>query len=674
MVTEELSLDKFGSIGGSYFEVLIALALDDLGYVEGENYLASWAKKCVPGTWIEADFIISAKKDRSKDPLNNGRIVFAVGHATSENSAGMKFHRDVEQLLEVKALPNGDEYRVVDILFCCPRETMGGWSKELVAINEAIFDDHLIVWKHDWGRRLLYCIQQSASKVTEGTIEAKKDRLRTLIDSSPAFTRSFRELRAHLATMLDRKTSGSKIQSMFVAERAERPTRMARELLIKEPRETDFKRGLLQALALNDWELELLYENHQRNRSRRCSLEKLATEKGMSPADFEKWWARLGLLAVKIGSLRREVEEPGTELTEDEVRWFQASDQLAYVFEHFDLAALREVAQSVSTVAPKLVPYLLDLRDLKRPERICKVLADSVPINFVDLCRQCFENAQWKGMPMPRLLVLEVAKAALRTLDKKYSYDVIANESDNTALINNPFTVRFIAGKQGNFDSPAVLAGLNGMTKRMRRVPARYFATHQLSILERFVYERFDGLVKQPKESVLDALIDAEIRAFAVNIGAKVTQAVVQGIPSVFNQFAGGDASGVNFEVPYVVKLTDERQILIHRVNANDGHSADKRKEFSSKIRSVRYQLARGGSVRGRADLAAAVLVIDGNWTRTDTDDWQSHIRMLTVAGWDYVVFPDQLATALNGIKSDPKLKGVRVSTAPAVTARTGSS
>ena len=45
---------------------------------------------------------------------------------------------DVEQLLEVKALPNGDEYRVVDILFCCPRETMGGWSKELVAINEAI--------------------------------------------------------------------------------------------------------------------------------------------------------------------------------------------------------------------------------------------------------------------------------------------------------------------------------------------------------------------------------------------------------------------------------------------------------------------------------------------------------------------------------------------------------
>ena len=44
---------------------------------------------------------------------------------------------------------------VVDILFCCPRETMGGWSSDLIAINEAIFDDHLIVWKYDWGIGLL---------------------------------------------------------------------------------------------------------------------------------------------------------------------------------------------------------------------------------------------------------------------------------------------------------------------------------------------------------------------------------------------------------------------------------------------------------------------------------------------------------------------------------------
>ena len=64
-----LNLEKFGSIGGDYFEHLIAVALDELGYVEGDTYLASWAKKCVPGTWIEADFIISKKTDKTKDPL-----------------------------------------------------------------------------------------------------------------------------------------------------------------------------------------------------------------------------------------------------------------------------------------------------------------------------------------------------------------------------------------------------------------------------------------------------------------------------------------------------------------------------------------------------------------------------------------------------------------------------
>jgi hypothetical protein len=657
MATEELSLEKFGSIGGSYFEVLIALALDDLGYVEGENYLASWAKKCVPGTWIEADFIISSKKDRSKDPLNNGRIVFAVGHATSENSAGMKFHRDVEQLLEVKALPNGDEYRVIDILFCCPRETMGGWSKEFVAINEAVFDDHLIVWKHDWGRRLLYCIQQSAAKVTEGTPAAKKERLRSLIAASPAFTRSFGEFRSHLSTMLGRKTSASKIHDMFVAEREQRPHRLARDLLIREPRETDFKRGLLQALALNDWELELLYENHQRNRSGRCSLEKLAAEKGVPSTEFDKLWVRLGLLAVRVGTLRREVEEPGTELTEDEVRWFQASEQLAYVFEHFDLAALREVARTVPKVAPNLMPYLLDLRDLSRAELMCAVLHKSGPRKFVELCQECYANDPWQGIGMPRLLIFEVAKSAVASSDRAYSYDVLANESGNNRLIQYPGFFRGIhPGKRGNPETPEFLDGCRSLAQRLSGLGARYFDVNRGKILGRFVYDRFDGLVKQPKESVLDALVDAQVRTFAGDISATVGSAMQTGIESALGVFAGTANSGVNVEVPYVLHLKGRGDIYIHRV-MSDGGVGHKRKEFSSKVRSIRYASTPDGKVRRRSSLLATILIIDGNWVTPDLADQLTAIRMLTVAGWDHVVFPDQLAAALTRVKADLKLK-----------------
>ena len=667
MATEQLSLEKFGSIGGSYFEVLVALALDDLGYVEDDTYLASWAKKCVPGTWIEADFIISSKKDRTADPLNRGRIVFAVGHATSEDSARMKFHRDVEQLVEVKALPNGDEYRVIDILFCCPRETMGGWSEELVAINEAIFDDHLIVWKHDWGRRLLYCVQQSASKVTEGAPGEKKKRLSSLIAASPAFQRAFGDFRSHLSGLLGSKASASKIQSMFAAERVERPTRLARKLLIDEPRETDFKRGLLQALALNDWELEILYENHVRNQEGRCSLERLVAEREMPAGDFDRWWARLTLLGVKIGSLRREVEVPGTELSEDEVRWFDASDQLAYVFDHFDLAALREVAGSVPTVAPNLLPYLLDLRDMSRPERICKALASSTPAQFVSLSQDCFKSGEWKGMAMPRLLTLEVAKAAIRTLDKKYSYDVIANESGNAALIKNPFTVRFIAGKLGKFDSPPVIAGLKGVAQRLRTIPARYLSTHESTILERFVYERFDGMVKQPKESVLDALVDAQIRAFGKEVGATVGSAMKSGIESALGVFAGTANSGVNVEIPYVLHIAGRGDIYVHRV-MSDGGVGHKRKEFASKVRSIRYVTSSAGRLVKRPSLLGTILIIDGNWVTPDLEDQLTAIRMLTVAGWDYVVFPDQLSGAFDSLKIGLKLKNASTKLTKAVT------
>ena len=42
MDTSDLNLEKFGSIGGDYFEILIAIALDELGYVEGETYIPSW--------------------------------------------------------------------------------------------------------------------------------------------------------------------------------------------------------------------------------------------------------------------------------------------------------------------------------------------------------------------------------------------------------------------------------------------------------------------------------------------------------------------------------------------------------------------------------------------------------------------------------------------------------
>jgi len=656
----QLSLDKFGSIGGDYFEHLVAVALDELGYVEGETYIASWANKCVPGTWIEADFIISRKSDASHDPLNNGRIVLAIGHATSENSAGMKFHRDVEQLLEVKALSNGGDYRVMDILFCCPRETMGGWSKELVAINEAIFDNSLIVWKHDWGYRLLQQIQLHGEKMTQGDNKAKKRKLAALLEKHPAFRRQFNAFRDHFQTMLSDAQSHSKIHDIFKEERKQLPKRLAMPLLITEAEKTEFKRGLLQVLALNPWEVEILHRNHQENREGKLyPLEKLALEGGMTLRDFNNWWKRLELLSFKIGKCS--IDFVGDEMLDPdskEWRFFAAGKELGYIFNRFNSQTLKAVVAAVPKIAPNLVPYTIDLQDLSRADAICELLLSTTTAKFPKLCNDCFDNDPWKGLSMPRLLPLEIAKSAIRTEIAKYSYDQIATDSKNNDLIRNPFTIKFLAGKQGRFCTQQVSDALKGISKRLKGLSKERLTTERGSVIERHIYDRLDGMVKQPKGSVLDALMDAEIRGFAKQIRATVSSASTQGIPSAFNSLISASAAGVNVEIPYVLTLSDNKKIYIHRVNANDGHAADKRKEFSSKIRSIRYQPAKSGFTQC-TDIFSTILVIDGQWIPESNEDPLSHIRMLTVAGWDYVVYPDQLTQAFCKIENllNPKVK-----------------
>jgi hypothetical protein len=648
----QLTLDKFGSIGGDYFEHLVAVALDELGYVEGDTYVASWAKKCVPGTWIEADFIISNKTDKSKDPLNNGRIVLAIGHATSENSAGMKFHRDVEQLLEVKALANGDEYRVMDILFCCPRETMGGWSKELVAINEAIFDNSLIVWKHDWGMRLLQQIQLHGEKLSQGDNGAKKKKLKDLLSKHTAFRRQFEALRDHLGAMLSDKKSHSRISDIFEEERKQLPKRLAMPLLIDEPEKTDFKRGLLQVLALNSWEVGLLHRNHQENKNGKVyPLEKLALENGMSPEDFDQWWERLQLLSVKLGSCSADfIGDEMLVADAKEWRMFKASKELGYVMERFDRSSLSAVVAAVPRVAPNLVPYTIDLQDLGRANTVCELLHREKRTKFVSLCIECYLNDPWKGMSMPRLLIFEVAKAAIKSKDSRYSYDVIANESGHSKLIQYPGFFRGIhPGKRGNPNTDEFTAGCASVQKRLTGLDSQIFNAERMSILQRFIYERLDGMVKQPKGSVLDALMDAEISNFGKRIGAAVSSATIQGLPSAFNVLIGRDLAGVNVEVPYVLTLKGGKRILIHRVMA-DGGVGHKRKEFASKIRTIRYQSAKRGFELHK-DIAATIIVLDGNWVTPDLEDKLTPFRMLTVAGWDYVVYPDQLSEAFARIE-----------------------
>ena len=673
----KLTLEKFEDLGGKYFEQIVAIALDELGYVEGATYLGAWAQKCVPGTWVEADFIISRKNDKLNDPLNNGRIVLAIGHATSEDSARMKFHRDVEQLLEVKALPNGEEYRVIDILFCCPRETMGGWNKELVEINEAIFDNSLIIWKHDWGRRLLQQIQLHGEKLTQGENSAKRRKLESLLSKHSAFRRQFEAFRDHLSAMLHEKKSHSKIADIFHGERQQLPIRLAIPLIITESGETDFKRGLIQVLALNPWEVKLLHVNHEKNRNGKVvPLEKLALDLGMSQNEFDRWWRRLKLLSVKFGTCSTDF--CGDEILNPDAReWrtFSAGSEFSFVLNHFPMDALFGFSKNIISSSENLSAYTLELRDLSRIDQVLVFIGDALLNDdysrfYEGMCEH-FESGEFLGLERKRLVLLEVAMAVVCSHAPKFSYDKLAKKSGDPNLVSNSNQFRRYPKLQGNPRQAIFQAGCRSLWSALRELPAGWIEKQKPLVLETFISRSLYGMVRQPRagEGALDVLLKETIISFADRVDASVKIAKdYGGEVSAFCAFVGSSAAGVNVEVPYILTLKSGSRILIHRVSASDGNAGHKWKEFSSKIRSIRYEFCEKENFRAINSIHSTVLIIDGNWTRHAVDDPFALIRALQVAGWDYVVYPDQIASALDQIEA--KLGGLRKGAKTAVPTR----
>ncbi len=656
MDTSDLSLEKFGSIGGDYFEILIAIALEELGYIEGETYIPSWHKKCVPGTWIEADFIITDKKAKHKDPINHPKFVFAIGHATSPNSAQMKFHRDVEQLLEVKALPNGDDILVVDILFCCPRETMGGWSKELISINEAIFDDHLIVWRYNWGLGLLKCLQDDSEKLSEGKNESvKKKNIRILLKKRKSFRRYFNQMKTHVKEILANRKSKSRIQDMFFFERTALTERFELPLLIISKERTDYKRGLIEVLALNDWELELLYRNHHEWLNGGSKpLEQLAIESGMSQEKFDEWWDRLKLLSVKIGTCEKKLNEYEDDILSEDTekfRFFTASNELAFVFEKIEVSRLRNIIAGSGEIAPHLAPYIEDLNDLKRCAIVLRHLNDIQNWrDFFSSCKQCFLTDNWIGENFKRWIIVEVAKSAIKSFRKNYSYKDIANASGNPKLIKNSQFTTLLPSKQGNANSDVFKDFCYTIWNDFKSLPPGWTKTNKNEVLVQFVADRFDGMVKQRQKGALDLLIESDLKSFCKGIKANLLKSQMRsGINSVFTKYSGTSSAGVNVEIPYVLRLPDKRRIFVHRVMA-DGGVGHKRKEFASKIRTIRYKQSAKGIVP-KEDYFSSILILDGNWITPKLEDPYMPIRMLTVAGWDYVVYPDGLSVAFSKIQ-----------------------
>ena len=101
-------------------------------------------------------------------------------------------------------------------------------------------------------------MQDDAERLSAGKNESvKKKNVNDLLTSSKKFRNCFNHLRSILKKFLVTVRVDLKFMICFYMERAVLPERLNIPLLIKSKEKTEYKRGLIQVLALNDWELKL---------------------------------------------------------------------------------------------------------------------------------------------------------------------------------------------------------------------------------------------------------------------------------------------------------------------------------------------------------------------------------------------------------------------------------
>jgi hypothetical protein len=111
---------------------------------------------------------------------------------------------------------------------------------------------------------------------------------------------------------------------------------------------------------------------------------------------------------------------------------------------------------------------------------------------------------------------------------------------------------------------------------------------------------------------------------------------------SCFRQRAAADGSNIASRTG-ATTLYKVNKSLINCQSAHDSHTNDKRKELCGRAVSLRYEWdPKRESYCPRRGVGQLVLILDGDWSQSD-------VEALNRAGWDHVLYPDQLS-ALAGL------------------------
>jgi hypothetical protein len=169
------------------------------------------------------------------------------------------------------------------------------------------------------------------------------------------------------------------------------------------------------------------------------------------------------------------------------------------------------------------------------------------------------------------------------------------------------------------------------LAPRIAKIPGGAVASLRARVAEYYVSNYLEAkLIQYKRFSPLRSVIEDTLRA------AHLPFRYVERYPSAFVDRATAQGRKLNVRTGKTAVL-ECRGAIINWQSAHDSHTNDKRKELCGRAVAVRYTWDPAKRVFvPRPHVEKTILVVDGTWCQED-------LSALAAAGWDEVLYPDEL-------------------------------
>ena len=571
-----------GERKGKTYEAVVKVVLNRLATAGVIKEPVHWNVRPNAMT-IEPDFTIGSDSD-------NPSMVLLVTHSGSAKESEKKFWRNMGELAEAKSA-----LKRVPHVFSIAFEAE--IKQALKEVQEAAFDGQLIVGDLSYGSALEEWIDANhAALPTPGP--DKVDAITSLAKDDKALRSALVALTKDVRTLLDGRQPA--LEQLWAQHRKRAKAD------VSPAKDTRYRKGFTKAMVL-----------------------------GISPAEMQKplkgnwdWASPLGLVRKSL---------VGFKVVDDDLLWLASSPLKtvnpsdwsgAYVSQGF-----RDQVQKVRSVSllVEFQRYVTEnLADLQSTAGMRKHLARMHKDPGQGLALPA-------GVPAPAgVWLFDFVGALVKAKAKKsqaFGYSTFSSHAKSaeskvgnmnlgtwcTCFMNQYFS------RKSDFVPP------KAAVEFVAEVLAEHLCSFTAAAIQNLATEIQERYIAKELTAVLLTHRGFDPIGALVKSRPELVHAIDVRIQSCFAERAALGGSGASTGV-VIAKTT-----LINWQSAHDSHTNDKRKELCGRAVSLRYTWdASKACFVARPGVKKLVLIVDGTWTQDDLD-------ALAKAGWDEILYPDQM-------------------------------